>query len=103
MDRWYEPGGCRDRLLECQKQAKEDDPNWQGDVPSVIKCFKEFDGLCKTIEEWSKLSQEKDVRFDSSSAAIIYPANEYSLGGSISLIPSQIQHPNLVRLIFLRT
>jgi hypothetical protein len=33
------PGGCREKLAACQKLAEAEDPDWRGNVPSVIKCF----------------------------------------------------------------
>ncbi|KFY09286.1 hypothetical protein V491_08278 [Pseudogymnoascus sp. VKM F-3775] len=38
------PGGCREKLAACQKLAEAEDPDWRGNVPSVIKCF---DGIYK--------------------------------------------------------
>ena len=70
-DQWYGSGGCRERLLKCQNQAREEDPDWRGNVPSVIKCFKEFDKLCMTIEDMSRYPKVKDV-------CLFMPSNKYS-------------------------
>ncbi|KFY93110.1 hypothetical protein V498_04554 [Pseudogymnoascus sp. VKM F-4517 (FW-2822)] len=51
------PGGCREKLAACQKLAEAEDPDWRGNVPSVIKCFDDIhneacasmDGLESTL------------------------------------------------------
>ena len=60
-DGWFKPGGCRDQLLKCQKQAKEEDPDWRGNVPSVIKCFRDFGSSCVTIDDIARLPVERNV------------------------------------------
>ncbi|KAL5351072.1 hypothetical protein ACLOAV_004647 [Pseudogymnoascus australis] len=45
------PGGCREKLAACQKLAKAEDPDWRGNVPSVIKCFDDIQkGECASME-----------------------------------------------------
>ncbi|KAH9203642.1 putative lysosomal protective protein precursor [Leptodontidium sp. 2 PMI_412] len=54
MYQWSKPGGCKEKLLKCQKQAEEEDPNWQGDIPSVIECFQDLQKSCPRMEEFAK-------------------------------------------------
>lgn len=54
MDQWHKSGGCTEQLIQCQKQARENDPDWQGNIPSVVKCFKDLKGVCPTLDEVSK-------------------------------------------------
>ncbi|RDW62504.1 hypothetical protein BP5796_10806 [Coleophoma crateriformis] len=49
MDQWHKPGGCKDQLLLCQQRAQDEDPQWQGDNPSVIKCFLDFEDICMNV------------------------------------------------------
>jgi hypothetical protein len=100
-DEWYKSGGCRERLLKCQNQAKEEDPDWRGNVPSVIKCFKEFDSLCNVIETMVNYPKDKNVRlsYDHLQFYSVFRVNRSSLDGMISLILTQTQHQSLVRLI----
>lgn len=44
------PGGCREKMAACQKLAEAEDPNWGGNVPSVIKCFDDIEKVdCASI------------------------------------------------------
>lgn len=95
-DRWYKPGGCREKLIKCQTQAKEEDPDWQGNVPSVIKCFKDFDSSCLTVEDMSRLPKERNVHLIRVWLHVFILLTDHSLDGMTLLIPSQIQLPNLV-------
>ncbi|KAH7420101.1 serine carboxypeptidase [Cadophora sp. MPI-SDFR-AT-0126] len=49
MDAWFKPGGCKERWVRCQKIADEDDPDWRGNVPSVVECFDEAAKDCSSI------------------------------------------------------
>ncbi|KAH9217656.1 putative lysosomal protective protein precursor [Leptodontidium sp. 2 PMI_412] len=49
MHDWFKSGGCREQMLRCQKVAAEEDPNWNGNVPSVNKCFEDLAGHCMSI------------------------------------------------------
>ena len=40
MDAWFKAGGCKERTIKCQKLAEKDDPDWRGNVPSVVDIFK---------------------------------------------------------------
>ena len=51
MDAWFKPGGCKERTIECQKLAEKDDPDWRGNVPSVVKCFEDVAKDCMSIED----------------------------------------------------
>jgi len=53
MGQWYRPSGCKEQLIKCQKQARESDPDWRGNVPSVVKCFKDLNSTCPTLHEVS--------------------------------------------------
>ncbi|KAH7350655.1 carboxypeptidase C [Rhexocercosporidium sp. MPI-PUGE-AT-0058] len=54
MHDWFKPGGCKEKMLSCQKQAAEEDPNWNGNVPSVNKCFEDLVGHCISIMDASE-------------------------------------------------
>jgi hypothetical protein len=58
---WSKPGGCSDQVGACQKNATEQDPNWQGDIPSVIECFKKMDAC----EKMADMIEHMNVRFRS--------------------------------------
>ncbi|CZS87939.1 related to carboxypeptidase C (cathepsin A) [Rhynchosporium graminicola] len=49
MDDWFKPGGCKEKMLKCQEQAAELDPDWNGNVDSVNQCFEDLKGRCISI------------------------------------------------------
>jgi carboxypeptidase C (cathepsin A) len=95
MDQWNKPGGCKEHLIKCQKQAREDDPDWQGNVPPVVKCFKDMKGICPTLAELSTGNSVRQIGIRCTSQVI----NGCSSAGLTSPIPQQTRHQNHVRLI----
>jgi hypothetical protein len=51
MNQWYKPGGCKERMMVCQKKAREEDPDWRGNLPSVMKCFEDLYDMCVSIAD----------------------------------------------------
>lgn len=48
---WSKPGGCKDRLTICQKNAQKEDPDWRGNIDKVNKCFRGLDDVCNPVED----------------------------------------------------
>lgn len=55
VDEYERPGGCREKLAACQKLAEAEDPDWRGNVPSVIKCFDDIHKVdCASMDTFEK-------------------------------------------------
>lgn len=51
MDNFFKSGGCKEKWVHCQVLAEDEDPDWTGNVPSVIDCFQSLEGTCSGIME----------------------------------------------------